>query len=52
MFKIIKKILGLCNHKWKVINIGKVSDTSTNECWHKYHLQCQKCGGVKIHSTR
>jgi hypothetical protein len=49
MIKKIRKYLGLCDHKWKIINISDVqhiSDFGSKPLTY-YHQQCEHCGKIK-----
>lgn len=51
MINWIRKLLGLCEHKWKII---RETSVNVHDDWNnltdrftRYHLQCEKCGDVK-----
>lgn len=56
MIKLLLALLGLCDHKWKIIQEIDVenSDDSGNvvETFTRYHLQCEKCGNVKTQNMK
>jgi len=52
--KWLRKLFGLCEHKWKIlekINVYEVDDNGTrttkNPTYSKYVLQCQNCGDLR-----
>jgi len=41
-----------CQHKWKIINEFQMQTSLyTTSYTEYYHLQCEKCGEIKIKST-
>jgi len=50
MIKILRKILGLCNHKWETFKDIKIMDGGY-KVGNEYHLRCTKCGNIKVHDT-
>jgi hypothetical protein len=51
MIKIIRKLLGLCEHQWEIFQRVRLWDNSVSTSrpvGTKYHLQCKHCGDVKI----
>ena len=49
----IRKLLGLCEHKWKMIHTSKVCRCSDETIvGYNYTLQCQKCGVIKVKKTK
>lgn len=51
--KWIKFILGLCDHKWKIIRTGRIIGMHSNEPVGTYYdLQCEHCGDVKVRNIR
>lgn len=46
MFKLLKKILGLCDHKWDIYYVTKLKD-SKYYYGTIYHLRCVHCGNMK-----
>ena len=44
--KWIRRLLGLCEHKWKVINEQKCVCADMGP-YTRIILQCEKCGNVK-----
>ena len=56
MIKWIRTLLGLCDHKWVIlreINLWRREKRKENEIpmGLEYHLQCEKCGNIKIKNT-
>jgi hypothetical protein len=54
MYNIIRKLLGLCEHEWKIIKSIDVYETWDGErydgqlpAYAKIILQCKKCGDIK-----
>lgn len=47
MIKILFKLLGLCDHRYKIIRDIDVVDELGDKLYTKYHLQCEKCGKLK-----
>lgn len=50
MIKLIKKLLGLCDHKW--VTIARISIVSGNDrnaipIGARYELRCEHCGNLK-----
>lgn len=45
----LKKLLGLCEHKWKIIHNINIFENASDEipCGTKIVLQCEKCGDIK-----
>jgi hypothetical protein len=49
----IRKLLGLCEHKWKIIFTANVSRYIDNSIVGQNHtLQCEKCGMIKVKKVR
>lgn len=48
MFIWLKTILGLCNHKWTIIQHGPIGTSEINKCGDYFYLQCEKCGKIKM----
>jgi len=44
--RTLKQLLGLCEHKWKVISYNEIQNEGY-KIGMNYHLQCEKCGLVK-----
>jgi len=47
----LRKLLGLCEHKWKTIQIVNVYDVGismTIPNYYKYCLCCSNCGDIKV----
>lgn len=42
-----KKLIGLCEHKWKIISWNDVADENKDKIGEKYRLQCELCGDIK-----
>jgi len=48
MFKLIKLILGLCDHKWKVRESGNIKKAKNGDTvGYFYILECKNCGEIK-----
>ena len=51
MMSLIRKLFGLCDHRWKIIQTINVEYSNDNgevvQTFTRYHLQCEKCGDVK-----
>ena len=48
MFRLIREILGLCQHEWETFHHIEVKDTYSQ--WthaHIYHQKCKHCGKLK-----
>lgn len=44
----LRKFLGLCVHRWIIINQGNITYDRTNIITGKYYdLQCENCGNMK-----
>lgn len=45
----LKKLLGLCCHKWVETNRIRIVEAKdqTNILGYAYHLKCEKCGYLK-----
>jgi hypothetical protein len=37
-----------CDHKWKTLSKGQITNKGTNVIGNYYELQCEKCGDVKV----
>lgn len=51
MIKFIRKLLGLCDHKWETVEKGRLhnaDDDSKQIIGDYFILQCTKCGNVKV----
>jgi hypothetical protein len=47
MLILLKRLLGFCNHKWKIIKTGDIINENGG-CIGKYYvLQCEHCGNIK-----
>lgn len=53
-----RKLLGLCTHKWTLIQTIEVYETWDGErypgqapTFHKRVLQCNNCGDIKVRKT-
>jgi hypothetical protein len=51
MIKFLRKLLGLCEHKWDTFKEVSL-ERSSFYAGHIYHLRCEKCGTVKQIRTR
>lgn len=49
MIKFIRSLLGLCDHKWKILNTSDMYANQYNAMPYarKYALQCEHCGNIK-----
>ena len=45
--KLFRWLFNLCEHKWKIIEIYKVTYGIYDSVYYKYSLQCEKCGNIK-----
>lgn len=45
--KILKQLLGLCEHKWNIIIKNEIR-CDGEKIGDRYHLQCEKCGNMKF----
>ena len=60
MIKLLRKILGLCQHEWKIHRETKVYSDKTTQAQLKnslpigedYTLVCTKCGNIKAKKVR
>lgn len=43
----LRKLLGLCEHKWKLMEHWDMVDEYGDKTGHKYILKCEKCGDIK-----
>ena len=50
MINFIRKLIGLCEHKWEVRTVVKVfsEDEKGAPIGAKFILQCEKCGNIKF----
>jgi len=49
----LRKLLGLCEHKWKIIIQNKIFRTRDKvECGEMIISQCEKCGKIKEQQFR
>lgn len=55
----IRKLFGLCEHKWTILNTvnltrfafnpdNSINEKSRHRTGFEYHMQCEKCGFIKI----
>jgi hypothetical protein len=44
MINLVKKLLGLCDHKWEIINQFELKKSSGSYVGTSYHLKCSKYG--------
>lgn len=44
----LRKLLGLCEHKWKIHKWSYIIDEYGKKVGIYYNLQCEKCGYIKI----
>jgi hypothetical protein len=50
----LRKFFGLCDHKWYLLEVIKVYDEDKEgqpPLYHKYVLQCEHCGKIKVKKT-
>lgn len=61
MIKLLRRLFGICNHEWEVIEVITVYDHSIGygnkpsnslPIGKDYVLQCKKCGDIKIKKLR
>lgn len=45
--KTLWEFLGFCNHTWKIISKGTITNEFQRECGNWYVSQCEKCGKIK-----
>lgn len=51
MIRLIRRLLGLCEHQWKIRCVADVRGAGDGR-WTDYHLQCTKCGNMKKWSSQ
>ena len=53
MFMWLRKILGLCSHKWVILNKKIIFECETDKLpvGENYIMQCSQCGMVKSVKT-
>lgn len=51
--KLLRKILGLCDHQWVIIKEVRVFESEHDDrpIGDKYILQCSHCGNIKTTAT-
>ncbi len=47
MIKHIRKLLGLCDHKWETIREGPLLSKDNTVVGHYYIVRCETCGHIK-----
>ena len=48
MFRLIRKILGLCQHKWETFHHTEVKYTYSQRTYaYVYYQKCKHCGKLK-----
>ena len=47
MIKLIRKLLGLCDHKWETIREGNLLSKDKTGIGRYYVLRCESCGHIK-----
>lgn len=50
----LRKLLGLCEHKWEIILQGNIEhhDRSGIRIGRYYMLQCKNCGNIKFNKNK
>ncbi len=46
----LKQLLGICEHKWKLLSTNKILQERKYIIGCVYNLQCEKCGEIKFTS--